>query len=590
MTAKKQKAKSQAASAAVLEKCPTGIRGLDEITAGGLPRGRPSLVCGNAGCGKTILGMEFLLRGAIDYGEPGVFVSFEERSDDLAKNFASLGFDLGSMVKRGLLAVDYIYIERSEIEETGEYDLDGLFIRLAHAIDSIGAKRVVLDTLEALFAGFSNTAILRAELRRLFLWLKERGVTAIITGERGDQSLTRHGLEEYVADCVILLDLRVREQIATRRLRVVKYRGTTHGTDEYPFLIDEQGISILPITSLGLDHEVSNARVSTGIARLDTMLNGEGYYRGSVILVSGTAGSGKSSIAASFAEAACARGERCLYFAFEESPQQIIRNMASIGCNLARWQQKGLLRFHSSRPSLHGLEMHLVTMHKLVMQFQPDIVVIDPISNLNATSSEHEAKSMLIRLIDFLKIRQVTTLMTDLTRGNDVMASSSEEISSLVDTWLRLRDMEHQGERNRGLQILKSRGMPHSNQIREFVLSSQGIDLIDIYLGSAGMVTGTARVTQEAHEKASLKASEQKFAQGLKLYERKKAQLEATIAAMRMEFEATTAEINDAISDEKTRVVAELSDRDRVAASRQADATARPGATGGRGARAKSRP
>ena len=571
-----------------LEKCPTGIRGLDEITTGGLPRGRPSLVCGNAGCGKTILAMEFLLHGAIDFGEPGVFVSFEERSEELEKNFASLGFDLGRMVERGQLAVDYVHIERSEIEETGEYDLDGLFIRLGYAIDAIGAKRVVLDTLEALFASFSNTAILRAELRRLFRWLKDKGVTAIITGERGDQSLTRHGLEEYVADCVILLDLRVREQIATRRLRVVKYRGTTHGTDEYPFLIDEQGISILPITSLGLAHAVSNVRVPSGIARLDTMLGGNGYYQSSIVLVSGTAGSGKSSIAASFVQAACQRGERCLYFAFEESPPQIMRNMASIGCNLTQWEQKGLLRFHCSRPSLHGLEMHLVTMHKLVTHFAPDIVVIDPISNMTATGSGLEAKSMLIRLIDFLKTQQITTLMTDLTRAGAETESSNDEISSLVDTWLCLRDLENQGERNRGLHILKSRGMPHSNQVREFVMSSNGIDLVDVYVGSAGMVTGTARLTQEAAEKASLLASEQRFAQNLRLYERKKAQLEATIAAMRLEFEATTAELNDVMLDEKVRVATEQTGRDQVAISRKADAPAKS-APSGRGQRAKNR-
>jgi len=567
----KNRSKPRPAVPAALDKCPTGIRGLDEITGGGLPRGRPSLICGNAGCGKTIIGMEFLVHGALDYGEPGVFLSFEEGIGELEKNFASLGFDLRGLVAERKIAVDHVYIERSEIEETGEYDLDGLFIRLGYAIDSIGAKRVVLDTIEALFSGFTNTAILRAELRRLFRWLKDKGVTAVITGERGDQMLTRHGLEEYVADCVILLDLRVQEQIATRRLRVIKYRGTTHGADEYPFLIDERGISILPITSLGLNHEASTLRVSTGVTRLDTMLGGSGLYRGSAVLVSGTAGSGKSSLAAKFVEAACQRGERCLYFAFEESPQQIIRNMASIGCNLETWQRKGLLRFHASRPSLYGLEMHLVTMHKLIVQFDPQIVAIDPISNLTAVGSGYEAKSMLTRLIDFLKTRQITTLMTDLTRATTSVETSSEEISSLVDTWLCLRDMEHQGERNRGLHILKSRGMPHSNQVREFLMSERGIDLVDVYLGSGGMVTGTARLAQEALDRAHALENEQALAQKRRQYERKRALLEANIAAMRREFEADTEDLEQAMADSSLRLDTLAAERGAIARSRKAD-------------------
>src|SRR3989339_827797 len=343
----------------VLEKCPTGIKGLDEITKGGLPRGRPTLICGSAGCGKTLFSMEFLMRGAMNYGEPGVFMSFEETPEDLAKNFSSLGFDLSDMISRGLIATDHVKIERSELEETGEYDLEGLFIRLGSAIDAIGAKRVVLDTIEALFSGLSNTAILRAELRRLFHWLKDRGVTAIITGESGDKRLTRYGLEEYVADCVVFLDFRTTEQISTRRLRIIKYRGSSHGADEYPFLIEKTGISILPVTSLGLNHTISNERISSGIPRLDNMLTGKGFYRGSTILISGTAGTGKTSFAAKFVEAACKRRERCLYLAFEESADQIIRNMKSVGIDLAPWVKKGSLKFHASRPSLYGLEMHL---------------------------------------------------------------------------------------------------------------------------------------------------------------------------------------------------------------------------------------
>ncbi len=557
-----------------LAKSLTGIRGLDEITEGGLPKGRPSLICGNAGCGKTILAMEFLLHGAIDYGEPGVFVSFEETDDDLISNFAALGYDLKDLDARRLLALEYVYIERSEIEEAGDYNLDGLFIRLGQAIDAIGAKRIVLDTIETLFGGLTNGAILRAELRRLFRWFKDRGVTAVITGERGERTLTRYGLEEYVADCVILLDLRVDEQISTRRLRIVKYRGSEHGANEYPFLIDKQGISILPITSLGLDHTVSDERISSGIPRLDTMLSGEGYFRGSSILVSGTAGSGKSSVSAKFAEAACARGERCLYFAFEESPQQIMRNMRSIGIDLAPWVDKGLLRFHASRPSVHGLEMHLVTMHKLILEWDPAIVVVDPISALTVVGSDTEAKSMLTRLIDFLKTRKVTTLLTGLTSISDKLEASTEEIPSLIDTWLSLRDIEHKGERNRGMYILKSRGMAHSNQIREFILSDKGIDLVDVYLGPEGVLTGAARVGQESQDKSGAVLRQQELQRKKREYERKRQALEANIAALHEEFDTATEIIDSLSEEEQQRDAVMVHDRADMAKLRRADLAA----------------
>jgi len=557
-----------------LAKSLAGIRGIDEITEGGLPKGRPSLICGNAGCGKTILAMEFLLHGALDYGEPGVFVSFEETDDDLNDNFAALGYDLKELNTRSLLSIEYIYIERSEIEEAGDYNLDGLFIRLGQAIDAIGAKRIVLDTIEVLFGGLSNTAVLRAELRRLFRWLKDRGVTAIVTGERGEQSLTRYGLEEYVADCVILLDLRVQEQIATRRLRIVKYRGSEHGANEYPFLIDKQGISILPITSLGLDHTVSNDRISSGIPRLDTMLSGEGYFRGSSILVSGTAGSGKSSVSAKFVDAACNRGERCLYFAFEESPQQITRNMRSIGIDLAPWVEQGLLRFHASRPSVHGLEMHLVTMHKMIVEYEPVNVVVDPISALTVVGSDTEAKSMLTRLIDFLKTRKVTTLVTGLTHVGDKLEASNEEIPSMIDTWLSLRDIEHKGERNRGMYILKSRGMAHSNQIREFILSDKGIDLFDVYLGPEGVLTGAARVGQEAQDRSAVVLRQHELQRKKREYEHKRLALEANIAALREEFDTAT-EIIDSLSEqEKQRDAVIIHDRADMAKLRRADLAA----------------
>ena len=560
----------------VLEKCPTGIRGLDEITKGGLPRGRPTLICGGAGSGKTLFAMEFLMRGARDYGEPGVFMTFEETPEDLVKNFISLGFDLPDMMSRGLIATDHVYIERSEVEETGEYDLEGLFIRLGNAIDSIGAKRVVLDTIEALFSGLSNTAVLRAELRRLFHWLKDRGVTAIVTGERGDKTLTRYGLEEYVADCVILLDFRIKEQISTRRLRIVKYRGSSHGSDEYPFLIDESGFSILPITSLGLDYHVSAERISTGIPKLDTMLGGKGFYRGSTILVSGTAGTGKTSLAATFADAACLRGERCLYFAFEESPSQIIRNMGSIGMDLARWMKKGLLRFHSARPSLYGLEMHLLTFHKVINEFNPQVFIVDPISNLSAAGTVSEVKSILTRLIDYLKMKKISTFLTDLTHFTGSLEHTSEEISSLIDTWLLLRDIELNGERNRGLYILKSRGMAHSNQIQEFLLTNQGIGLIDIYTGSGEVLTGSARAVQQAGEKASELVRGREVDRRLREQERKKNALEAKIAALRAEFDVESEELHLMAEEERKKQAVLAEDRLDMAHLRKGKPSAPP--------------
>ncbi len=546
---------------AVLEKCRTGIKGLDEITKGGLPRGRPTLICGSAGSGKTLFAMEFLMRGAMDYGEPGVLMTFEETPEDLAKNFISLGFDLPDMMSRGLIEMDHVKIERNEIEETGDYDLEGLFIRLGNAIDSIGAKRVVLDTIEALFSGLSNAAILRAELRRLFHWLKDRGVTAIVTGEQGDKLLTRYGIEEYVADCVILLDFRIDEQISTRRLRIVKYRGSSHGSDEYPFLIDESGLSILPITSLGLDYPVSMERIATGIPKLDTMLDGKGFYRSSTVLVSGTAGTGKTSMSATFADAACRRGERCLYCAFEESPSQIIRNMSSIGIDLAQWVKKGLLKFHSARPSLYGLEMHLLTFHKEIDAFNPQVFIVDPISNLSAAGTESEVKSILTRLIDYLKMKNISTFLTDLTHFTGSLEHTSEEISSLIDTWLLLRDIELNGERNRGLYILKSRGMSHSNQIQEFLLTNRGIDLIDIYTGAGEILTGSARAAQDAGEKASELARRREVDRKIRDQERKRNALETKIAALRAEFEVETQEVQLMAEEEQKRQAVLAEDR-----------------------------
>ncbi len=467
-----------------LPKAPTGIEGLDEVTGGGLPRGRTTLVCGSAGCGKTLLAMEFLVHGAVRYGEPGVCLEFEEAADKLATNVQSLGFDLHELTRHKKLLLDHVRVERNEIEETGEYNLDGLFIRLAHAVDTIKAKRVVLDSIESLFAGLSDVAILRAELRRLFRWLDDHKLTAIVTGERGNGTLTRHGLEEYLADCVILLDHRVNEQLSTRRLRIVKYRGTSHGTDEYPYMIDNDGLSVLPITSLALRHKAPTTRVSSGISALDEMLGGPGFFRGSSVLVSGTAGTGKSSLAAKFAVAACARGEKCLYFAFEESPEQIVRNMRSVGVDFRPWLRKGLLQFHAVRPASTGLEGHLAGMQKLVKEVRPRVVAVDPITSIVSFSGIYGVKSMLTRLVDFLKVQQITSMFTNLTFGTSREEKTEEGISSLMDAWIVLWDGERNGQRTRGLYVVKSRGMAHSRELRELVVSDSGMDLGNLLTGN----------------------------------------------------------------------------------------------------------
>jgi len=502
-------------------------------------------------------------------------MSFEESSHELAQNVASLGFDLPGLIEKKQIVLDHVKVERSEIEETGDYDLEGLFIRLGFAIDSIGAKRVVLDTIESLFAGLANQSILRAELRRLFRWLKDKGVTAIITGERGEGTLTRQGLEEYVSDAVILLDHRVTEQISTRRLRIVKYRGSAHGTNEYPFLIDEDGIAVLPVTSIGLNHGVSSERISTGIARLDTMLGGQGYFRGSTVLVSGTAGAGKSSLAAHFIDAACRRGERCLAFLFEESPTQVVRNMRSIGLDLQQWIDRGLLEYHAARPSLHGLEMHLSRMHRAVERFRPSVVVLDPISSLLTVAHETDVQATLTRMVDYLKLQGITALMTSLTHGRNEHEQTDVAISSLVDTWLLLVTLESSGERNRGLYVLKSRGMGHSNQIREFLLTDHGVELADVYAGPSGVLTGSARLTQEAQERAALLVQEQELDRKERTLERLRAAFEAELAALRAKFEAEQADLAIGIDENRSRATRLRTDRDDIAQSRGADAAGR---------------
>ncbi|HKY33740.1 MAG TPA: circadian clock protein KaiC [Candidatus Polarisedimenticolia bacterium] len=559
-------------SLTALSKSPTGIQGFDAVTQGGLPAGRPTLVCGGPGCGKTLFALEFLVRGALQHGEPGVFVSFEERARELAQNVASLGFDLEDLQSRRLLVVDHVRIERSEIEETGEYDLEGLFIRLGHAIDQIGAKRVALDTIESLFAALSDTVLLRAELRRLFWWLKDRGVTAVITGEKGTGALTRQGLEEYVSDCVVLLDHRVTGQVSTRRLRVVKYRGSSHGSNEYPFLIDDQGITVMPLTSAGLAHEASSERVATGVAGLDAMLGGKGFFRGSSVLLSGTAGTGKSSLAASFAASLCAKGETCLYFAFEESPGQMIRDMRSIGLDLESPAREGRLVIDSARPTLRGLEMHLAGMHKRVEDLRPSAVVVDPLSSLESAGDRDAVESMVLRLVDHLKSRGITSLFTALTHGGDALEATQLAVSSLMDTWLLLRDVEAGGERNRVLYVLKSRGMAHSHQVREFLITGEGLRLVPAYLGTEGVLTGSARAAQELREHRDEEAHRIEHGRRVSEAQRRRLALEARLAELRAEMASQDEELR--------RLEREEEDRGKASETAKAVMAGRRGANG----------
>ncbi|MDX2079025.1 MAG: circadian clock protein KaiC [bacterium] len=553
-----------------LPKALTGIAGFDEISGGGLPRGRPTIVCGGAGCGKTLFAMEFLVRGILQYDEPGVFIAFEETRADLTQNVASLGFSLTDLIDHNQLVIDHININRAEVEQTGEYDLDGLFVRLEYAIQKVKAKRIVLDTLEALFTALGDTQMLRSELQRLFAWLKNKGVTAIITAERGDTGLTRHGIEEYVSDCVVLLDHRIENQMSTRRLRIIKYRGTVHGTDEYPFLIDENGFSVLPITSVGLDYEVSNERISSGIPRLDMMLDGQGFFRASTVLISGTAGTGKTTFVAQFVDAACQRGERCLFFSFEESAGQIIRNMYSVGINLQKWVDADLLRFKTARPTMYSLEMHLVTLHKHILAFNPHVVVMDPITNFDVIGDREDSRALLTRIIDFLKMRKITALMTSLTSAGEAIEQSKAHISSIVDTWLLVRNVESNGERNRLLNILKARGMAHSNQVSEFEITTGGIHLMDAYLVEGAVITGSARLAHEANKHDEELGHQQAIELRQLQLERKRAAANAQILALQAELDAENAEIQLLIDQDTRKKLALQKYADAIARKRQA--------------------
>jgi circadian clock protein KaiC len=555
-----------------IAKARTGISGFDDLTLGGLPRGRPSLVCGSAGCGKTLFASTFLINGARDEDEPGVFVTFEERPVDIVDNVASLGFGLGDLIAQKKIAIEHIAIDPSELAEVGDYDLEALFLRLELAVDEIGAKRIVLDTIESLFSAFQNPAILRAEIRRLFDWLKEKGLTAVITGERGEGSLTRQGLEEYVSDCVILLDHRVHNQVSTRRLRIVKYRGTAHGTNEYPFLIGADGFSVLPVSSLGLGHQVHEERVSTGIADLDAMLSGGGFHRGSSILLSGVAGSGKSSIAAAFCAQACATGERALYFSFEESEQQTVRNMRSIGMDLQPCLDAGLLRTVATRPTFYSLEAHLAVMLREIEKFRPSLVVLDPISAFLDSDDQREVQAMLLRMIDYLKSHGITGVFTHLAHVQGE-AKTDAGLSSLMDAWILLLNREVNGEFNRELYLLKARGTAHSNQVREFVMSDHGISLLAPHLGEDGALTGSARRYAEAKSQREELKRRNDFDRLQEKLAHRRRRTQAQIDALQAELEADELELRSIGDHESALRLQAQSDEAQMAAARAGGAS-----------------
>ena len=571
-------APTHAASPASLDKVPSGIAGFDQITGGGLPKGRSTLVCGGPGSGKTIFAVEFLVRGT-ELGEPGVFVTFEESVLDLTHNVASLGFDLQRLQAENLLVVDYVHLDPAEIEEAGGYSLDGLFVRLEHALDRTKAKRIAIDTLEVLFGSLKDQSVLRAETHRLFRFLKERGVTAVVTAEAGETSLTRQGLEEYVSDCVVSLGQTVFDQSATRFLRIVKYRGSSHGTNEYPFLIDDTGFSVVPATSLQLDYQVSDERVSSGIAGIDNMLGGQGFFRTSTILVSGSAGCGKSILAANLANATCQRGERCMVFAFEESPAQIVRNMRSVGLDLQKWQDQGLLKIIATRPSLYGLEMHLVAMHKAIEAFKPNTVILDPISSFMSAGTKNQIKGMLVRLFDWLKTHQITALVTYLTTPT-TREETDVGVSSLIDTWIEVRDLELAGERNRTLYLLKSRGMSHSNQVRELIISEAGIQLAAVYSGPDGVLLGSAKTAEDQRRAREDRATQEDAKRAEKLLATKREALESQIAALRADYATEAEEVQRKVQAAREEAAAFSSDRDSMAQQRN-DAGSRSSSFGG---------
>jgi circadian clock protein KaiC len=552
-----------------ITRSPTGIEGFDDLTLGGLPTGRPTLVCGTAGCGKTLFASTFLVHGARECDEPGVFVTFEERPVDLIDNVASLGFGLDELVADNKIYIEHISIDPSELAEIGDYDLEALFIRLEMAIEQVGAKRVVLDTIESLFSAFSNPAILRAEIRRLFDWLKERELTTVITAERGDGAFTRSGLEEYVSDCVILLDHRVENQISTRRLRIVKYRGTAHGTNEYPFLIDEDGFSVLSVSAIGLNHQVSDERISSGIADLDAMLSGEGFFRGSSVLVSGVAGAGKSSVAASIVDAACARGDKALFFSFEESEYQTIRNMRSIGIDLQQWVDKDLMRYVAARPTLYGLEMHLAVMIREVARFQPQLVVLDPVSSFLTPGDTSDVQAMLLRVIDFLKGRGITAVFTHLAYAKGDETQTDAGLSSMMDAWILLLNRETNGEFNRELYLLKARGMEHSNQVREFVMGADGITLREPYLGEGGALTGSSRRAFEAQVRREKAVRSSELARLQQQLDHRRKKLEAQIEVLKTDLQSDEIEIERLIAVESIRLEQAKVDENDMRASRK---------------------
>ncbi|WP_240236172.1 circadian clock protein KaiC [Nocardioides sp. CFH 31398] len=545
----------------MLEKAATGIEGFDDITFGGLPRARATIVTGAAGSGKSMFGVEFLAQGARAYGEPGVLLSFEETADELVANAASIGVDLRAMADEGTLVVDSAAGDLDDLVQSGAFDLEGLLLRLAAAIDAVGARRVVLDTVETLFSTLPDETTVRREFARLLRWLKERDLTVVVTAERGQQGrLTRHGIEEYVSDCVVVLDHRVEDEVATRRMRVAKYRGSPHGTNEFPFLISGRGLVVMPLHHDELT-EVSEERVSLGIPELDTMVGG-GVFRGSTIMISGSAGTGKTSIAACAADAACRRGEKALFLSFEEPSGQVVRNMRSIGLDLQHWIDKGLLVVQHMRPAITGLEAHLASLHMILDEHPAEVVVLDAVASLSRGVASYASASAVARDIAMLRLRGATTVLTALAGTHDD-PHTDVSASSLVDAWLLVRNVENDGERNRLLMTIKNRGSFHSNQVREFLLTDDGPRLVDVFVGPDGVLTGSAREQQEARDASTEDARRRDQERRRASIERRREEVEAQIATLRRQLEdelADFADVDDSAADEAADRAAERAD------------------------------
>ena len=527
----------------------TGVKGLDDVLGGGIPQGHAMLLVGKPGTGKSILSMEYLLHGIELHKENGVYISFEESEKQIISNAASFGWKFEEMVKKNKLAISYIDMQPEQMRTVGDYDLSALILRVKGAIKKVNARRVVIDGINNLLSTFDDERIIRSDLLRLIREIKEVNATIFITGERGHDSWSKMGFEEYLADGLMHLDNRTDGNYQTREIQVVKCRGINHYTGKSPFIINSEGMSIRPLITADFDYKVLKSRVSTGIADIDNMLGGKGLYRGSTVYITGPSGAGKTSISSSFANGACSRGERALFLAFEESSDQIIRNMKSIGLSLDKWVNEKLLYFYTARATTNSLEGHLDNIMTMVREVEPTCVVLDPISAFRPIANENETKLMLIRLNDYLRARKITTVFTALSSDGEYSEHADVQLSSIADTWIVVRIMDYKGERNNVMQLMKSRGMSHSRQMKEMYFTGNGLKLQNVYQGPEGVLTGAARIGQEKYEKLKEARNVIEIDKNRKKIERKKSLLEASIEALKHEYEEELEALHAAIEE-----------------------------------------